>query len=284
MVFLYHFFAFLALHLPKRVAFLLVRVFASFRYWTTPVLRRCLQENLKVVLEGLGHDARQLKNLVKEGYLNFGLYLYEFFLTPKIDKKFLEDHLVVEGQEYLDSALQKGKGVISITAHLGNWEWAGIFTALLGYPVTAVALPHSNQSLNRFFFRRRQSKGVNVVSLGKDTKKIITALKRKELVALLGDRLFGPPAIEVRFFGHKTSLPAGPAELAVRFGCPLLPGFLVRKKNKYHLCFEPPLYPDKEGDSGQAVARLAEEAVFFLEKYIGTYPSQWLVFERIWKK
>ncbi|MBU2495069.1 MAG: lysophospholipid acyltransferase family protein [Candidatus Omnitrophica bacterium] len=281
---LYHFFAFLVLHLPKRASLSLARYSALYQYWTTPVLKRRLRTNLSQVLRETGRSQTELEGLVREGYLNFGRYLHELYFVPRIDQNFLKLHLEVRGRENLDQAFQQGRGVISLTAHLGNWELAGIFTALLGYPITVVALPHQGQMMNHFFLQRRKAKGVKVVLLGKQTKRLITALRQNELVALLGDRAFGPPYLSLKFFGKTALLPAGPAQLAVKLGSPIVPGFLVRENEKYILFFEPPIYPDLKKDGLDAVNDLAERAIVYLEKYIGAYPSQWLVFNDIWKQ
>ena len=130
--------------------------------------------------------------------------------------------------------------------------------------------------------KRRKVKGVKVVVLGKQTKRLITVLRQNEMVALLGDRAFGPPYLNLKFFGKTALLPAGPAQLAIKLGSPIVPGFLVRENEKYILFFEPPIYPDLKKDGLDAVNDLAERAIVYLEKYIGAYPSQWLVFDRIW--
>ena len=283
MWFIYNFFAFLVLHLPKKTTLFLARYFALFQYWTTPVLKRRLRANLSRVLKETGRSQTELDSLVKKGYLNFGRYLHELYFFPRIDREFLKDHLEFRGREYLDQPFQKGRGVISLTAHLGNWELAGIFAALLGYPITAVALPHRGRLMNRFFVRRRRVKGVKVVMLGKQTKRLITALRQNELVALLGDRAFGPPYLNLKFFGKTAVIPAGPFQLAAKLGSPIVPGFLVRKDEKYVFFFEPPIYPDLQKTEVDAINDLAKKSIVCLEKYIGAYPEQWLVFEYIWK-
>ncbi|MFH2068684.1 MAG: lysophospholipid acyltransferase family protein [Candidatus Omnitrophota bacterium] len=280
---LYHFFAFLVLHLPKRASLSLARCLALYQYWTTPLLKRRLRANLSQVLKETGRSQDELESLVKEGYLNFGRYLHELYFVPRINLDFLKDHLEIRGRENLDQAFRQGRGVISLTAHLGNWELAGIFAALLGYTITAVALPHPGRLMNRFFMRRRMAKGVKVVLLGKQTKRLITALRQNELVALLGDRAFGPPYLNLKFFGKVAVIPAGPVQLAVKLGSPVVPGFLVRKDEKYIFFFEPPIYPDLTKNGPEAVDDLAKKSIVCLEKYIGAYPSQWLVFNYVWK-
>ena len=281
----YNFMAFLALHLPRGTALLLVRIITYLQYRANPVMRRRVRRNLRIVLNSIARarDAEKLESMVRETYYNFGLYIYEFLLIPRIDRNFVRDKIEIQGLDNLEAAFRKKKGVVSLTGHLGNWELAGIVTALLGYPINAVALPHKSSALNRFFMHRRQIKGIKVIPLGKQTRRLISALRRNELVALLGDRTFGPPYLELNFFGRKALLPAGPAELSTRLGCPLVPGFLIRENNRLSLCFEKPLEAETDQDIPTAVKNLAQRSVVYLEKHISAHPTQWLVFDNaIW--
>jgi len=284
--FVYNFSAFLALHLPEPAARTLARVTSALFYLVTPGMKRNARRNFRVMLSSGGREptAGELERLVWRAYLNFGLYLYEFFLIPRIDGEFLNRRLEVRGLEHLDSAIGGGRGVISITGHLGNWELAGILTSMMGYPVTAVALDHRSPSMNKFFLHRRRMKGVKIVAVGGRTLALIRALKKSGIVALLADRVFSRSRLRMDFFGRSTYLPAGPAELAVLTGSPIVPGFLVRRGRRYLLSFEPPIHPDLASGRSSAVRTLARHVIDVLERYIRTYPEQWLVFEYLWNK
>lgn len=280
----YNFCAFLSLRLPRGCSLVLVRVLSFLRYLTTPVLRRRVRANYETVMAAAGREGESVERLVREAYYNFGLYLREFMIIPRLDKAGLAGCLTVRGRENLDGAFRHGRGAISLTAHLGNWELAGVFTSLLGYPISAVALSHPSGPVNRFFVRRREMKGVRVALLGRQAKKIVSALRRNELVALLGDRVFSPPVVHVPLFGRPAPLPAGPALLARRMNCPVVPGFLVREGDRFVLSFETPIFPDQALPEQESVRVVTARYAACLEEYIRRTPAQWLVFDRVWRK
>lgn len=279
----YNLCAFLALRLPRGLVLPLVGLLAWLRFLTTPVLRRRVRANYETMLAGLGRPLDGAGALTRAAYHNFGLYLYEFMLIPHLDRDKVARLVTVQGREHLEAAFRRGRGVISLTAHLGNWELAGIFTSLLGWPVSAVALGHRSGMVDRFFVRRRAMKGVRVARLGSQARRIVSALRRNELVALLGDRVFAPPVVRAPLFGVPAPLPAGPARLAVRMNCPVVPGFLLRGGRGFTLAFEAPVMPDRSLPEDEAVAAIVRAYTVCLEKYVRRAPEQWLVFDYLWR-
>ena len=272
----------------KLLYFIAKRV-ADIQYLYKKEIRQGVKSNIRQVLTFQAHqngkflNERLLEKYVKKSFYNFARYAAEFSYLPKINKNNLRRFITIEGKQYLDQALSKGKGVISITAHLGNWELGGVATTLLGYPVNAVALPHKTSERDRIFVERREHQGVKVIPWGGGMKKLIQALKKNEIVALLGDRLIGEQGIPIEFFGRKTKLPKGPAALSLKMNCPIVPAFLIRiKEGRYLLVFEPPILPTKTGDREKDLEELARRALGVMEKYISSYLSQWLNFQPIW--
>lgn len=280
----YRLFAFLACRLPRGAAGKLAWTLAWLRWLTTPVLRRRIRENYLVALRQEHFEPAEISRLARRAYFNFALYLVEFFASPGLNPGNIRERISVRGEEHLEKAFARGRGVISLTAHLGNWEMAGIATSLLGYPVTAVALAQPDPGVNRLFMSRRRSKGVRIFLLGGSARMLLSALRRNELVAILNDRVFGPPSVRVPFFGLETDLPAGPAQMAVRTGASVVPGFMVRENGRLVLCFEPGMVPDASLPAPAAVSGLLRDFVACLEKYITRYPDQWLVFSRVWER
>jgi len=286
---IYRFFCFLGIHLPDWLACFTANVIAELKYYLAPGLRRIITENLRQVLiyrlqiENIPFDEKTLRTCVKRAYRNFGAYMVEFFQIPKWNEKLVREKVRVVNIHYLDRALSKSKGAVVITAHLGNWELAGIATSLLGYNLSAVALPFKNDKIASIFIRRRRSKGVNVILTGANPKEYLRALKQNNVIAILGDRLFTEKGICVRFLGRDTYLPRGPATLAARWNSAFLAGFLVReKKGRYALIFDEPMEAPYASDQQQKIISLVEQGARYLEKYILKYPAQWLNFSPMW--
>ena len=279
------------MHLPLKLLYFIAKRVADVHYFYKRETKEGIRGNIRQVLAFQAHltgkplDEHLVRKYAKESFYNFAKYAAEFSYLPKIDENNLRRFITIEGKQYLDQALSIGKGVISVTAHLGNWELGGVATALLGYPVNAVALPHKSSGINRIFVERRERQGVRVIPWGGGMKKIIQALKQNEIVALLGDRLIGEQGLPIEFFGRKTKVPKGPAALALKMDCPIVPAFLIRtKEGKYLLVFEPPILPTITEDREKDLEELAQRTLGVLEKYISSYLSQWLNFQPIWQK
>lgn len=285
----YRFFCFLGIHLPGWLADFIGIVIAEFRYWFCPKLKKIITQNIRQVLvyrkevANIDFDERQLKKIVKNVYRNFGLYMVEFFQIPKWNEEVVKQKVEIVNIHYLDQVLSRSKGAIVLTGHLGNWELAGIVTSLLGYNLSAVALPFKNEKISSIFVKRRKSKGVNVILTGANPKEYLRAFKKNSVIAILGDRLFTEKGMKVRFMGKDTYLPRGPATLAVRWQAGYLAGFLIRKKkNSYILVFDKPMEFPETLDQQKQVEYLVEQGARYLEKYILKYPEQWLNFSQMW--
>jgi len=290
MVFLYRLCCFLGMHFPLKLNYFIARRIADIHYLFKKKIRGWVKSNVKQVLtfrEQFGEKPPNrylLKKYVKEVFYNFAMHATEFAFLPKINKNNLEKFVTIKGRQYLKEAFNYGKGVISISAHLGNWELGAVVTSLLGYPMNAIALPHKARRADRIFVERREHQGIKVIPWGGGMKKVIQVLKRNEIVALLGDRLVGERGIEIEFFGKKTRLPKGPAALALKMNCPIVPGFLTRiKGGKFLLTFEPAILPTITGNKEKDLERLARQALGAVEKHISAHLSQWLNFQAIWK-
>ena len=117
-----------------------------------------------------------------------------------------------------------GKGVIMALPHIGSWEWGGAWLALQGYPMTSVAEPLEPPAMYEWFVAQREAMGLTIVPLGAEASgALLRTLRAGKLVGLLCDRDIVGNGVEVEFFGERTTLPGGPATLALRTGAALLP-------------------------------------------------------------
>jgi len=216
---------------------------------------------------------------------SFGKCAADFASVPRFKNwRHFSKRLEIVNNEYLDKAYREGKGVIALTAHIGNWEWGGVALALKGYPTSAIVLLHQNPLVDRIFVKKREEKKVKIIPLGTSFRESYRRLKKGEVVAILGDRNIGGSGIEVNFFGKPAYLPKGPAALAYRTGASIVPGFVIRKKdNRYTLYFEPALDLYKGKDREEFIRVNTQKIAQVIEKYILLYPEQWVVFEKIWK-
>ena len=183
----------------------------------------------------------------------------------------------VEGFENIENAFARGVGPILALPHLGGWEWAGRWlTCRPGYEVTVVVEPQSPPELFEWMVRFRESFGMHVVPLGPDVaSRVIKALKANHVVCLLCDRDIVGGGVEVEFFGETTTLPGGPATIALRTGAAIIPVGVYQQPGRHHAICRPPLDTERHGRLRADVARVTQELAGELERLIRRRPEQW---------
>lgn len=278
---LYRIGQFIAMNLPVRLAYKVAIFFADLHYAFAFEDRRAVKRNLKAIFPDMP-DSR-IRSIRWNMHRNFAKYLVDFFRFEKIDTQYIKKNIRVKNLDYFDQALAKGRGVIVLTAHLGNWELGGVVIALSGYPFWVVAQPHKHKKVNEFFNFQRESKGIRVIPLGRAVRACLNLLEENKMVALVGDRDFTESGVELDFFGKPTSFPEGPAAFALKTGAVIVPGFMVRNSDDtYDLNIERPIeveaYSGRNKDTAQVISRYKD----IIEDYIRKYPDQWYMFRQFW--
>lgn len=271
----------LALLLPIKIGYSIATFLAILQFYISKKDREIVLGNLKAVLKT--DDSATLRRIEKEVFINFAKYLVDFFRFSKLDKIYLESNVKFVGKDNLDKALKKGKGVIVLTAHIGNYELGGAVVALLGYPLNVVALDHKNKLVNSFFIKQRRTAKMNVIPMGAALKRCYECLTKGEVIALLGDRDFSGHGIRVKFLGKDSSIPKGPAVLSLRTGALIVPAFIVRlPDDTFQFAFEKPISYSSTDNFDSDVQRITESCIKVIEENIRKYPSQWFMFRRFW--
>ena len=190
----------------------------------------------------------------------------------------------IEGFEHVTDGLAAGKGVILALPHLGGWEWAGAWLADQGYDFLAVVERIEPPELLAWFAAQRAALGMEVVALGPDVStRVLGALRDNRVVCLLSDRDIEGNGVEVEFFGERTTLPGGPATLALRTGATLLPAAVYFRPGRDHLgVVRPPVRVEREGRLRDDIARITQALARELELLIRAAPEQWHLLQPNW--
>jgi KDO2-lipid IV(A) lauroyltransferase len=246
-------------------------MFFKIGYWIDSEKRKNVIQNLSVIC-----GAEHIQSKAREVFASFGRYLVEF-LSPLRKREFLRKSTQVIGAENALTVYRRGKGVVSITAHVGNWEMGAYVTTKLGMEVRAVYLTHPNPRLDHLFMNQRRVPGLKVIPWKQDaTRRCLEALREGSLLAIAGDVDFPGTGIEVELFGKKTRIPRGPIVFSKRTGAPILPATYKWTASGSRLSFEQPIEP--EGCSEEDLASKIAES---LEKMIQDDPTQWICFEKM---
>jgi lauroyl/myristoyl acyltransferase len=278
---LYRLGQFVALILPLKMAYGFAVFVSDIHYLFANIDKAAVEDNLKAIFPE--KDIRSIHYIRKRMFRNFAKYLVDFFRFSLLDAEYIRKNIKIENKAFLDEALAKGCGVITLTAHIGNWELGGVVIALLGYPFSAVALPHKDKKVNDFFNYQRQSKGIKVIPLGRAVRQCMGILRKNEVLALVGDRDFTEKGILIDFFGKPAIFPEGAAAFAVKAKAVIIPGFMVRNSDDtFTLRFEKPLKNIESDNKKTEIKDLILHYKPIFEDYIRRYPDQWYMFRRFW--
>jgi len=273
-----------ALFLPRRVVYFLGEKMGIAYAMSQGEEKNAVRENLRQIL-GREIAQKELEAMTPQVYVNFAKYLIDFFRVPKVNHSFIDRYVSFEGIEEVDRALEKKKGCLLLTAHVGSWEVGGAILATLGHPMKVIALSHKNPWIDQFFLKQRLSKGIRSIPVQTALKGALAGLRQNHVVAILGDRDYTRQGIPARFLGKTVSFPRGTAYLAIRTGAPIVPIFVLREKGDcIRVLCKKPIENSHFGDgSDQAIQALTQECARVLEEEIRLHPTQWLVFRRFWE-
>ena len=265
--------------LPRPARLRLARGLGRLLSRAVPAERRAVRSNLARVLPGA--PPRELDRRVSETFANFGAFFADLLTLNRQPAAALGAYVAsAEGEHHLDAALAAGRGVVLLTAHLGNWEFAGRLLSSRGRRTAHVVLSaEQDQALERYL--RLDSPQLRFVTRrhATSTLELLAALRRAELVAMQADRPTGGrgDAI-VPFFGEPAAFPIGPFVLARAAGAAVVTAFCAMAPGgRYRLEIDPPIWV-KPGEETSALAT----TVAALERVIRAYPTQWFNFFDAW--
>jgi KDO2-lipid IV(A) lauroyltransferase len=245
--------------------------------------RAQVERNLRRIEPSISGD--RLRRLTDETFESYARYYEESFRLPGTSAEDLDAGFTADGFEHLDAALSAGQGAIMAMPHLGGWEWSGFWvTRVKGQRVTAVVEELEPRDLFEWFVELRRSFGFDIVALGPDAgSATVRALKDNHVLALLCDRDLTGTGPEVEFFGERTTLPGGPATLALRTGAPLLPtAIYFDGPDHRRSVVMPPLEIERRGKLRDDVQRVTQDLAHALEELIRKAPEQWHLLQPNW--
>jgi phosphatidylinositol dimannoside acyltransferase len=245
--------------------------------------REQVERNLRRVY-GPQLGGATLRRRVRRTFASYARYWAESLRLPGTSPERLERAMAIEGWEHLTNGIAGGRGVIVALPHLGGWEWAGFWLATVQrLPVSVVVEALEPRPVFEWFADLRRSFGMNVIPLGPSAGgDVLRALRANHIVCLLSDRDLDGRGVPVEFFGERTTLPAGPATLALRTGAPLLPSAVYYRPPGHVGSIQPPLPVERTGRFRDDVTVLTQALAHELETLIRVEPEQWHLMSPNW--
>ena len=257
--------------------------FAAMIYWRFAAHRReiVIQNLLPIFAGDRAAAARAARTLFTEFLLKLAdLWRYE---GGVVTVNWFKDWT---GWDTFIAAQSRGRGVLLVTPHLGNWELGGAFMSRHNCKLLVLTQDEPDPRLTAMRQASRERWGVETMVVGKDAFAIVEIIKRLQAgatVALLVDRPPPPTAVNVQLFGRNFSASIAVAELARASGCAIVPTFIVREASGYRSQILPEITYDRAqiGNRDERI-RLTQEILRAFEPAIRQYPAQWYHFVPIW--
>jgi KDO2-lipid IV(A) lauroyltransferase len=238
--------------------------------------------NLRLVFPEL--SAERHREIAVAMWDNLGRVAAEYALLDRITDP-AAGRVELVGTERIRSLGSGGRAGILISAHLGNWEILPVMAARLGLEMTGVAREPNNPLVRPLLRRRRGVAGGRLVNKGSEgARQAISVLRADGLLAFLADQKMND-GIAVPLFGHDAMTPAAPAQLALRFDCPVVPVRVERLEGaRFRIVCDAPLEVGRTGDRVADTRALMRRYHERLEAWIRERPAQWLWLHRRWPK
>jgi KDO2-lipid IV(A) lauroyltransferase len=245
--------------------------------------RRRAIENLEIAFPDMPLSFR--KALTRAMFKSLGRNAYEFLtLEGSSPSRLLGLVQRVEGEEHLDEAWGRGKGLIAITGHIGCWELLAAYFVQRGYPVNVVGRELWEKRLNSDLIRVRESMGYRTIDRDSGGREMLRVLREKKVVAVLIDQHTRVDGIYVPFFNRPAHTPTGVARLAQAIGVPIVPmAIYMTEPGRHMIRILPVIDCDGRADRQREIEVVTEQCSRAIEELVRFDPKQWVWFHRRWR-
>ncbi|MGA2774889.1 MAG: lysophospholipid acyltransferase family protein [Candidatus Omnitrophota bacterium] len=247
--------------------------------------RKIALDSLKIAF-GNEKSAPELERIAKDCFIYMAKSAIELMYLMGRPQA-LKERVKIIGAEHLDSALTKGKGVILVSAHFGNFPLLLAKLSLEGYKTVGIMRQMRDLKVENIFLKMRNRYGIKTIYA--QPRKVcvnstIESLRNNEAVFIPLDQNFGTSGVFVDFFGVKAATATGPVVLAQRTKASLLPCFIIRQyDDRHNIVFEPEMVLEEGSNAQETILINIQKLTGIIESYIRRYPAEWGWIHRRWK-
>jgi KDO2-lipid IV(A) lauroyltransferase len=245
--------------------------------------REVVERQVRAAFPGLAEP--EVLRIARESYGNLGRTTIETAVLPKCSP----DEIIgmfdfIDNWEIVEETVKRGKGVLVVSGHLGNWELGGAYIAARGLRMEAVARRMQNPLFDKYLTDTRRSVGVHVIHDAEAVKRVPRVIRGAGVVGFLFDQgAAGLASTWVPFFGRYAKTPRGPAVFALRLEAPIVFACAVREPDgRYSMKFEE-IAVQRTGDRERDVDAIVGAYSNALERWVRKYPEQYFWQHRRWK-
>jgi lauroyl/myristoyl acyltransferase len=274
----------LAMALPGAVGRRVFSAVGGLAHATLHGVRATVAANQALAL-GLDVDDERVKIATREAFDLYARYWYDTFRVRVAPPDDVNSRTEVIDIHNIDDALERGRGVVCVLPHMGNWDVAGHWLALNGYRIASVAEELRPPRLSELFLRHREELGMRIVPLAKNGhvgRQLKQLLAGNWVVALVADRDLTGRGVEVEMFGAPWRVPSGPAVLSLAVGAPLLVCPVYTLPRGWQIRIGAPIEFDRTGDMRKDVRTMSQAMAAEFERAIAAKPADWHMFQPGW--
>ena len=270
--------------IPARHIVNLGKLAGALFYYIDVPHRRIVRRNLQFVHPDWSQD--QVKLFSRKIFQNVAVTVLEIIQMASLSWEEISDRIKIDGDGHIQRALELNRGLIMISAHIGNWE-AGLqfMSCFCQAPITGVAKKIRFKPLHRWLNRLRIRFGMKIIDKRGALPRMRQTLRSGEVIGLLIDQSKRSESVDVDFLGKRVTAPSAAAFLALRCKSPVLPVFCIRANNGLiNIQVGSPLNIQRTGDLRADLIANTQMMTKIVEDAVRSYPDQWLWMHKRWKK
>ena len=270
--------------IPKKYIVKMGNILGSIAYLLDARHRRIVKRNLKFANPEWPLD--KINNISRKTFQNMGITVLEICQMTCFSKEDILQKVSIRGKENLLNTIKSPKGVIMISAHIGNWEMCHLFLSSYLQKSQVVVAQNQPYIIERIIHKLRTSTGNTIISKKGAMIKLVRTLRKGKMIGLLIDQgTSRREGVDVTFLGRNTYATHAASLLAARYNCPVLPVYCIRESDaKLTVVVEPPLKLHKTDDVRADLQTNTQIMTDSVEKMVSLYPEQWLWFHKRWKR
>ncbi len=258
-----------------------------FSFYLLRRWRKVALNNLNLAL-GKEKGKDEIHRICRELFRNIGRDMMEACRLDDLEDCYFKNLVRFEGKHHLDNALKEGKGVIALSAHLGNFPLMSARLVNEGYPLSVVIRDPDNPKIAKDTVSFRDTLGIETIPDEPRitcVSKCIKALKENRILLLQNDQNAPITEAWVNFFGHLVPTFKGPVVISIRTGAPIIPMFILRIPGRHHkITIHPPFALGLTGNVEQDVTSNVAGLLKVTEAVIRQHPEQWMWIYRRFKR
>lgn len=246
-----------------------------------PYRKKVIEANLRGAFPEKSKE--EIVSLRKKFYSFFNDIVVESIKSFSLSKQALKERVIFKNLDLAENYLKKGKSVIIVMGHYGNWEWAWLSYAINSkYACAGVYKPLHNKKFDDYFLKSRARFGGKLISMKKTQEYVSETIKKEAFtIGLISDQTPAPEkGYWVNFMNRGTPVFLGVEIMARQYDIPVIFLSLVpQKRGHYHAKMQ--LITDSPKDTQPGW--ITEQHVKLMEETIKRKPEFWLWTHKRWK-